>query len=174
MFADPIKNLKQFGLRENMIVADLGAGTGFYALAAARLVPLGKVYAVEMVKDYIATVRNRAKEAHLHNLECYQGDVEKKGGTKLRDGLADAIICSNILSQTDNREGFLAEVKRILSPAGKIMLVEWTNGLSSIGPHQERLVSKEKALDLFKRGGFVLEREIDAGSHHYGMILKRK
>ena len=52
MFADPIKNLKQLGLREDMIVADLGAGTGYYSIAASSLVPKGKVYAIEVIKEY--------------------------------------------------------------------------------------------------------------------------
>ena len=37
MFTDPVKNLKQLGIRDDMIVADLGAGTGFYSIAAAAL-----------------------------------------------------------------------------------------------------------------------------------------
>ena len=52
MFTDPVKNLKLFGLAEDMIVADLGAGTGFYTLAAARMTPQGKVYAIEIQKDF--------------------------------------------------------------------------------------------------------------------------
>ena len=56
MFSDPVKNLKQFGLREDMIVADLGAGTGFYSMAVAEMVPKGKVYAIEIQKDFLTTV----------------------------------------------------------------------------------------------------------------------
>ena len=53
MFTDPVKNLKAFGLREDSIVADLGAGTGYYSVAAGALVPRGKVYAVELQKDFL-------------------------------------------------------------------------------------------------------------------------
>ena len=68
MFTDPVKNLKQFGLREDMVVADLGAGTGFYAISVAQMVPQGKVYAIEVQKDFLATIKNKAKEAHLNNI----------------------------------------------------------------------------------------------------------
>ena len=62
MFSDPVKNLKALGLREDNIVADLGAGTGYYSVAAGILVPRGKVYAVEVVKDFLDTIKNKIKE----------------------------------------------------------------------------------------------------------------
>ena len=66
MFTDPVKNLKAFGLRDDMIVADLGAGSGFYSLTAASMVPRGKVYAIEVIKDFLVGLKNKAKEAHLN------------------------------------------------------------------------------------------------------------
>ncbi len=57
MFTDPAKNLRSFGLREDMIVADLGAGTGFYSVLAGGMVPMGRVYAVEVQKDYLITIK---------------------------------------------------------------------------------------------------------------------
>ncbi len=173
MFTDPVKNLKQLGLRDDMIVADLGAGTGFYSIAAARIVERGKVYAIEIVKDYIITIKNKAQDAHLNNVECFWGNIEQIGGTKIKDGIVDAIIASNILFQVEDKEKFILEIKRILKVDGKVLLVDWTE-TSPVGPNKERCISKEKALTLFSKKGFILEREIDAGEHHYGMILINK
>ena len=173
MFTDPVKNLKQLGLRDDMIVADLGAGTGFYSIAAAKMLEMGKVYAVEVIKDYITTIKDRAKDAHLNNVECFWGDIEKIGGTKIRDGIVDAVIASNILFQVEDKEKFILEIKRILKVNGKVLLVDWDE-VSPVGPNKEKCISKEKALDLFSKKGFVSEREIDAGEHHYGMILINK
>ena len=75
MFSDPIKNLKQLGLREDMLVADLGAGTGFYSIPAAKIVTRGKVYAIEIIKEYVATIKNKAHGAHLNNIEFFWGDI---------------------------------------------------------------------------------------------------
>ncbi len=173
MFADPVKNLKQFGLREDMIVADLGAGTGFYSVAAGEMVPKGKVYAVEIIKDYVATIKNKVHNANLHNVECFWGNVEKVGGTKIRDGIVDAVIVSNILFQIESKDKFIEEIKRISKVGGKVLVVDWTDS-SPVGPNTENAFSKEKALSLFQKKGFVLERDIDAGEHHYGMILLNK
>jgi len=170
MFSDPLKNLKQLGIREDMIIADLGAGTGFYSIPAGSMVPNGKVYAIEIIKDYVATIKNKAKEAHLHNVECFWGNIEKIGGTKIKDGLVDIIIVSNILFQVDDINTFIQEIKRIMKNGGKILFVDWSEE-SILGPKKEKIISKEKTIELFGKRGISFERDIDAGEHHYGMIL---
>jgi len=170
MFTDPIKNLKQLGLREDMIVADLGAGTGFYSIAAGGLVPNGKVYAIEIIKDYVITIKNKALEAHLNNIECFWGDIEKIGGTKLKDNIVDAVIVSNIFSQIEDINSFVLEIKRILKKGGKVLFIDWESS-SILGPKKEKIISKEKVLEIFKNKGFVHDRDIITGEHHYGMIL---
>ncbi|MDP2788916.1 MAG: class I SAM-dependent methyltransferase [bacterium] len=173
MFADPVSNLKQFGLRENMIVADLGAGTGFYSVAAGKIVQRGKVYAVEVQKDFLPTIKNKAKEAHLNNVECFWGNIEKIGGTKIKDAVVDAVIASDILFQVEGKEKFIEEIKRILKPGGKVLLIDWSDAFSGMGPNSKMLVPKETARKIFEGKGFIWKRDINAGSHHYGMILEK-
>lgn len=168
MFSDPLKNLKAFGLREDNIVADLGAGTGFYSLAAGMLASRGKVYAVEVQKDFLDTIKNRVSEAHLSNVEIIWGNVEKIGGTKIGDGVVDTVIASNILFQIEDRDGFIEEVKRILKQKGRVLLIDWSETSIMRGAN---IVSKDKARIMFEKKGFILEREINAGDFHYGMIL---
>jgi ubiquinone/menaquinone biosynthesis C-methylase UbiE len=171
MFADPIKNLKAFDLRENMIVADLGAGSGFYTIPAARMVPQGKVYAIEIQKDFLTTIRNKAAEAHLGNIECLLGNIEKIGGTKIKDKVVDAVIISNVFFQLEDKDKFIEETKRILKIGGKLLFIEWSDNSSSIGPGFEKIIPKNKAREMFEKKGFVWQRDIDAGMHHYGIIL---
>jgi len=168
MFTDPVKNLKAFGLREDNIVADLGAGTGFYSLAAGGIVTRGKVYAVELQKDYLTTIINKVADLGLKNVEVIWGNVEKLGGTKIGDNVVDAVIASNILFQVADKEKFILEIKRILKPQGRVLLIDWSE--ASI-MKTTNIISKSKARVLFEQGGFVFEREINAGEHHYGMIL---
>lgn len=171
MFTDPVKNLKILRLRENDIVADLGAGTGFYSVALGHMVPKGKVYAIEIIKDFLATIKNKIKEAHLNNVEILWGDIEKKGGTKLQDNIVDVVIASNILSHVEDKEQLVLEIKRILKQNGRVLLIDWREG-SAVGA--KVIIPKNKAYDMFEKKGFVLERDIDAGSYHYGMILIKK
>lgn len=168
MFTDPLKNLKAFELKEDNIVADLGAGTGHYAIAAGTLVPHGKVYAIELEKDFLVTIKNKVKDAGLANIECLLGDVEKLGGTSIADGVVDGVIASNILFQVDHKDKFIEEIKRILKNKGKVLLVDWT---PSAIMKEVAIFPKDKARALFEQNGFVFDREINAGDFHYGMIL---
>ena len=168
MLTDPVKNLKALGLREDNIVADLGAGTGFYSVAAGHIVSMGKVYAIEIVKDFLTTIKNKVKEAHLRNVEVIWGDAEKLGGTSLGDGIVDAVIASNILFQVGNKDNFISEIKRILKPKGKILLIDWSQP-SIMGA--KVIIPKMKAREMFEKKGFNFDREVDVGGHHYGMIF---
>ena len=172
MFADPVKILKQFDLREHMIVADLGAGTGFYSIAAGHILTNGKVYAIEVNKDYLTTIANKIKESHLKNVDIILGDIEKKGGTKLSEGVVDAVIASNVLFQVEDKQGFIDETKRILKAKGKVLVVDHDSDVLS-GRNKSRFMDKDKARSMFEEQGFIFERYIDAGEHHYGMILIR-
>lgn len=171
MFSNPDKNVKAFGLAESSIVADLGAGTGFYSVAAGHLVPRGKVYAVEVQKDYLSKIRHKISEAKLHNIETIWGNIEKLGGTKIRDEIVDAAIASNVLFQVEDKDKFIEETKRILKPGGRVLLIDWSTPIH--GQKIEHMISKAKAREMFEQKGFNFEREILAGAHHYGMILKK-
>ncbi len=173
MFADPEKILKQIGLQDNMIVADLGAGSGFYSIPAAEMTPNGKVYAVEVQKDFLVTIKNKANDAHLTNIEPIWGDIENTGGTKLKDEIIDRVIASNILFQVTNKQKFIDEAFRILKPEGKILLIDWSDSPDSFSLKQNIIVNKNQAREMFEKKDFVYERDIDAGAHHYGIILTK-
>lgn len=174
MFTDPAKNLRAFALREDMIVADLGAGTGYYSILAGAMVPMGRVYAVEVERDYLTTIKDRAAEACLSNIECLWGNVEKIGGTKIKNEVIDKVIASNILFQVENKEKFIEEMRRILKPGGQVLLVDWSPEPDSIAQEHPGAIKMSKARDMFLERGFIFRREIDAGAHHYGMILEKQ
>ena len=171
MFSDPIKNLKAFGLRDDNIVADLGAGTGFYSVGTGQIVTRGKVYAIEINKDFLETIKHKVKDAHLDNVEIIWGDIEKRGGTKLADGVVDAVIASNVLSQVEDKEKFIEETKRILKPHGKALIIDWSPDSSVIS--LKRAIAKSVAQTMFEKKGFTVERTVDAGAHHYGIIVSK-
>ncbi len=171
-FADPGKNLKQFGLREGMTVADLGAGTGAYTFAAAALVGTsGRVHAVEVQKDLLTRVQKEIDERGLGNIDVHWGDVESKGGTKLRDDSVDAIILSNILFQVEDGDGLIEEMKRILRPGGRVLVIDWDDSYDNLGPAPEAIITEHEARTFFEQRGFVFEERIQAGAHHYGFSI---
>jgi ubiquinone/menaquinone biosynthesis C-methylase UbiE len=171
-FSDPKSNVLQLGLREGMKVGDLGAGSGHYALAAAHIVgPEGRVYAVDIQEDILKHIRDVAQEKGVRNVETVWGNFEKLGGTKLKDASLDAVILSNTLFQLDHREGAIAEIKRILTSGGRLLVVDWAGAYGGMGPLPHRVVSEHVAEELFITGGFHKVKDFRAGPHHYSIVF---
>ena len=174
MFSDPQKNIEQCGIQAGQDIADLGAGSGFYTLAAAKaLISTGRVYAVDAQKDLLTKLKNQATREGLYNVEVVWGDIEKINGTKLGDACVDLVLLCNVLFQLENRKETINEIKRILKPAGRVLVVDWADSFGGIGPKPEVVVKKEKLIEMFEKAGFHLDREISAGAHHYGFIYKK-
>ncbi len=170
-FTNPEQNINYLHLREGMQVADLGAGTGAYTIASAQRVDeFGKVYAVEVQKEFISKIKNMALQAGLENVEVIWGDIEELGGTKIADNMIDAVILSNVLFQVEDKDGLVAETKRILKSGGKVLVVDWQESFSGLGPQPENIVSKMEAKKIFGSAGLAFEKEFDAGDNHYGLI----
>lgn len=173
MFSSPEQNILKLGLAEGMRVADFGAGTGFYSKAcSARVGPSGKVFAIEVQKDLVKKLENELKNWGISNVECIWGDIERRGGTKLSDNSIDAVIVSNVLSLTEDRNGLIDEAGRILKKGGKVLLVDWTLSFSIDGPNKNNIINEDKARELFEKMGFKFEERISAGGNHYGIIFK--
>lgn len=171
-FADPTANVLQMGLREGMKVADLGAGSGHYALAAANIVgKSGRVYAVDVQEDVLKHIRDKAVDKELSNIETVWGDIEKQGGTKLKDHTIDAAILSNVLFQLEDRDATISEVKRILIPNGKLMIVDWAGAYGGLGPAGEAIVPEPDAEAMFIKAGFHKVKDFRGGPHHYSLLF---
>lgn len=174
MFSDPRHNIEQLGLSDGYVVADLGAGSGFYSMEAARAVaPLGKVYAIDVQRGLLERLKSQASKEHVRNIEVIAGDLERLGGSKVRESSCDAAIASNILFMIEDRKSFLLEAARILKPGGRLLLIDWTASFGQMGPHPDHVVYKDDALKLAASVGLKFEREIQAGNHHYGLVLRK-
>jgi len=173
-FSDPQVNIDQLGLREGDLVADLGAGTGAYTIAAARVVgDSGRVYAVEVQKELLKNVKEAAARERLGNVEVIWGDIERAGKTKIRDNIIDAVVVANVLFQVEDRTGFLGEIKRILKSKGKVLAVDWEESFGGMGPQSEDVISHDRARTLFEDAGFSFIKNINAGDHHWGFLLEK-
>ncbi len=173
-FSSPIDILSRFGLHEGHVVADLGAGSGFYTLAAAKLVGEGgKVYAIEIQKEVLARLVQHARQEHLKHLIFIHGDAEKPQGSTIADSMVDAVLLCNVLFQTEQKATLLAEAKRILKPGGRVLVVDWAGSFGGTGPQPQYVVISDMARELFKRAGFAEVGPIPAGDHHWGFIFRK-
>jgi len=174
MFSDPEKIVGQLSLLPGQRVADIGAGSGAYAISLAKAVGhQGRVYAVDIQKDLLSKIKNSALAAGVGNIEIIWGDAEKPSGTGIHDSAMDFVIVANIIFQVQNKEAFAAETARITKPGGTIVVVDWTDSFGGLGPHPSVIFSESTALELYKKYGFEKSKDLSAGAHHYGIVLKK-
>ena len=172
-FAHPRRNVAALGVEPGMSVADFGSGSGIYVLHIAEaLKHSGRVYAVDVQQDLLKRVKNEAHRRGFKNVDVIWTDLESPGASKLADKKLDLVLVSNLLFQIENKAAVLLEAWRVLKPTGRLAIIDWSESFGGMGPQQEDVVGKEKALALAKENGFELQREFPAGAHHYGMIFK--
>lgn len=175
MFSDPQKNVAQLDAREGDHIADFGAGNGAYAFAISRRVgSSGKVYAIDIQKDLLTKLKNEARRQNISNIEIIWSDLDDEKGTALRDASVDACVVSNLLFQVSSKEQVIAEARRILKLGGRVLVVDWNDSYGGLGPAQKDVFPKQTANELLLKGGFIHEKDIDAGAYHYGMIFRKK
>lgn len=175
MFSDPEKNIEQFDLGVGSYVGDFGAGPGFYSFAAAEAIgSSGKVYAIDVQKDLLDKLKNEAKNIrHLNNIDIVWADLEHVGGTRLRENSLDAILSVNVFFQLEKKDNACLEIKRVLKPGGRVLVIDWMSSYGGMGPQSKNVFLEEDAIKLFEKHGFKQDRIINAGAHHYGIIFRK-
>ena len=163
-FLNPDTIVDEWDVRPGEIIADFGAGSGFFSVALAKRVGYaGKVYALDIREEALEAVRSRAKSFRLLNIETIKVDLERERGSTLKNETMDKIVISNILFQAVNGQSIIIEeARRILKPNGLVFAIEWKDK-----------IKKEETERLFELAGFKKHKEFVAGSHHYGIIFKK-
>lgn len=171
-FLVPDEIVKNLPLENGMTVADIGAGSGAFVIPIARFVgDTGKVYAIDINKEILVKVKKDANTANLSNVEIIWGDAEVKGGTKLADNSVDFVLVSNIFFQTEDKNGLVIEVGRILKPKGMVAVIEWKGSFGGLGPKENAVIRESEVQKLFSDSLFAEYNKINAGDYHYGVIF---
>lgn len=174
MFVQPSDVVDALEMPAGSMVADFGAGSGAYTIAAAlALNGSGRVYAVDVQKDLLVRLKSTATRQGIGNVDVIWGDCEKLGGTTLRDQSVDFVIIANMLFQAPDKLAVLKEAKRVLRPGGRgrILIVDWSGSFKNMGPTREQVVTEIEAKKLAESIGCITERSIPAGTHHYGILF---
>lgn len=104
------------------IVADIGAGSGYYTFRIAEEVPEGKVYAVEIQDAAIQYLRTKSKELGYTNVEVIKGNEKSP---QLPANSTDLAIMVDVYHELLYPQEVLGEIHKALKPEGKLLLIEY-------------------------------------------------
>lgn len=115
--------LRELGLRQGMTVADIGAGTGYYARRMSPLVgSTGTVYAVDVQPEMIQMLTELAKKAGLANIKPVLGALDN---VKLADSSVDLAIMVDVYHELEFPFEVMQSLVRALKPGGRVVFVEY-------------------------------------------------
>lgn len=163
-----------FHLKEGDVVADFGAGSGYFIDVLAHAVGgEGRVYACEIQKNLVEKLGDVIRQKNLSNVDALWCDLEEVGGSTLRDEALDVVVLVNTLFQMEDKETAMTEIKRVLRRGGVLFVIDWTESFGGLGPQPGQVYSEADARALIEAAGFTYERSYDAGDHHYGLAFKK-
>jgi ubiquinone/menaquinone biosynthesis C-methylase UbiE len=136
---------------KNSIVADIGAGSGFYTFRIAPKVSEGKVYAVEIQNDAIAYLKNKATELKASNVVVIKG-AEKS--PNLPEGSIDLAIMVDVYHELLYPQEFLQSIKRALRPKGRLLLLEYKQEDPAVAIKPEHKMSVKQVEKELGANGF--------------------
>ncbi len=173
-FLDPAKIIAQLGVAKNSKVADFGSGPGYFTFPFADAVGKdGIVYSFDVLPQITEAVAGRAKFSGATNVIAKRVNLEKAGGTNLKDGQIDWVILKDIIFQNQKKEEIIKEAYRILKSGGSALFIEWNNKQLTVGPSLETRIPEKELKEMLMKEKFTIEKEIEAGSFHYAFIAKK-
>ncbi len=143
---EPAKLLKALELKDGMVVADVGAGSGYYTFRMAPLVgPKGKVLAVDVQDQMLALIKDKAKKEGVTNVEPVKG-TEKD--PKLPAGGVDLALMVDVYHEFAFPYEMAEKLVAALKPGGRLVFVEFrmeddTVPIKLVHKMSERQVLKE-------------------------------
>ena len=168
----PHEVVMALGLKPGEIIADIGAGSGYFALRFANHVgPNGKVYAVNISPDMILHMNRRIRDAGLNNVATV---LAPSDDPLLRDNSVDRIFICDTWHHIENHAQYLAVLKKALKPGGQLIMVDFKKTEIPVGPPAEMKIAREELIREVEASGFRLMKEETFLPYQYFMVFSRK
>lgn len=166
---NPADTLLGAGLKANMVLCDIGAGTGIFSFPAASITN-DTVYALEISDDMIELLSSRKRERNTHNLVIKKVTSEQ---LPLDNDSCDMVLMVTVLHEIADKHSLFTEITRILKKAGRLVIIEFHKRETPMGPPVQHRLAQEQTEALCEVGGFIKIESFDLGSNFYGVVFER-
>ena len=167
---EPAAVVRALGLRRGHVVADIGAGPGYFALRVARAVgPGGHVYAVDAEPQVLEILRERVRAAAVRNVTPVLGDGDDP---LLPSGTCDLVLIVDTYHHFDDGRWFLRRAARALKRGGRLVNIDFARQETPVGPPVEHRVARETFLRDAREAGLRLVAEHRFLPYQYFLVLR--
>jgi predicted methyltransferase len=162
----PHEVIRALALKPESVVADVGAGTGYFAARLANMVPKGKVYAVDVEPGMVKHLAERAKKEKRANLFAVQGAPDDP---KLPE-MADVVLLVDVYHHIDDRTRYFRRLQASLKPGGQIAIIDFRLD-SPEGPPRAARVPPEQVVAELKSAGYRLAKQHGFLPNQYFLVF---
>ncbi len=165
---NPKDTLIKAGFKENMILCDIGAGTGIFSFPATEI-SSNDIYAIEISDDMIELLKSRITDQNIKNL-----NVEKVDSAilPLDSNTCDMVIMVTVLHELENKEFTISEIKRILKKKGRLMIIEFHKRKTPTGPPISHRISEEYTEEMCNSNGLKFIEKFILGDNFYCLVFE--
>src|SRR5579863_73497 len=168
---NPEGALDALGIRPGMVVADVGAGTGYMSLRLAKRVgPGGKVYANDLQPEMLRRLRENAIKAGLANIETVQGE---ESDPKLPQGRMDLVLLVDVYHEFSKPREMIDKIRESLKPDGRLVLLEYRKEDPNVPILPEHKMSVPEVKAELEPQGLILTKVIETLPRQHILILTK-
>jgi ubiquinone/menaquinone biosynthesis C-methylase UbiE len=172
LYQKPQGVIMALGLKPGEVIADIGAGSGYFTFRLAHHVgDTGKVYAVDVSSDMIRHINRRIRELKVTNVVSILADPDDP---LLPEGSVNRFFFSDSWHHIENQIKYLSLMKQMLKPGGEIIMIDFHKKELPVGPPMEMKIAREDLIKQMGSNGFRLTKEHDFLPYQYFLVFVAK
>lgn len=158
--------IQALALKPDAVIADIGAGTGYFSARLARMLPKSKVFAVDLEPDMVRHLEARAKREQLANMVAVQAALDDPRLPQK----ADLVLLVDTYHHIGDAVRYFSQLKQGLAPQGRVAIIDFTMD-SEFGPPPRARVEPEQVKKEFARAGYAVAAEHDFLPNQYFLVF---
>ncbi len=168
-YQKPDEVMKALALRPGEVVADIGAGTGYFALRFARAVgDSGRVYAVDISPDMVRHLNKRLRDANVRNVFTVLAEPDDP---LLPSASVDRFVIVDTWHHVEAQAKYLDLMKKMLKPGGQVVHIDYHKRELPVGPPLDHKIAREDVVKQMEAAGFALTAEHTFLPYQYFLVF---
>jgi arsenite methyltransferase len=171
-YQKPHEVITALNLKPGEVIADIGAGSGYFTFRLARHVgDTGRVYAVDVSPDMIVHLNRRIRDLQLKNVVTI---LAAPDDPLLADASIDRFLICDTWHHIENHPRYLGLLKKMLKADGQVVMIDFKKTETPVGPPLEMRIDRGDLLREMETNGFRLAAEHTFLPHQYFLVFKPK